>query len=167
MPDQTEGPQDDRTRIAQQFIEAIPHARPGHASEETGAGRATIGMPWAEHLVGDPRTGVIHGGVVSALMDTCCGAAVMVASGNPPSARDDRTCASIMRRAARRGQRITARAECYRMTRSVVFSARRGAGRGRAPRPWRPRPAPSAAENEIMGDRNEPPTRAGRAAIRR
>ena len=75
---------DDHARIAQQFIEAIPHARAlGMRVEEIGAGRATISMPWAEHLVGDPRTGVIHGGVVSALMDTCCGAAVLTHPGRP------------------------------------------------------------------------------------
>ena len=121
MPDQTEGPQDDRTRIAQQFIEAIPHARAlGMRVDELGQGRAVISMPWAEHLVGDPRTSVIHGGVVSALMDTCCGAAVMVHPSNPTSTATIDLRIDYMR-AAKPGQRITARAECYHMTRSVAF----------------------------------------------
>ena len=112
---------DDHARIAQQFIEAIPHARAlGMRVEEIGAGRATISMPWAEHLVGDPRTGVIHGGVVSALMDTCCGAAVMAHPTHPRSTATIDLRIDYLR-PAEAGQRLFARAECYRVTRTVAF----------------------------------------------
>ncbi|MGB2891791.1 MAG: hotdog fold thioesterase, partial [Albidovulum sp.] len=61
---------------ARQFIEAIPHSRAlGLVLDEIGDGVAVISMPWDARLVGDPQTGVIHGGAVSALMDTCGGAA--------------------------------------------------------------------------------------------
>ena len=130
---------DDHARIAQQFIEAIPHARAlGMRVEEIGAGRATISMPWAEHLVGDPRTGVIHGGVVSALMDTCCGAAVMAHPTNPRSTATIDLRIDYMR-AATPGQRITARAECYHMTRSVAFLRAVALGSRRAMRGGSPR----------------------------
>ncbi|WP_410217845.1 PaaI family thioesterase [Paracoccus sp. (in: a-proteobacteria)] len=112
---------EDHARIAQAFIETIPHARAlAMRVDEIGEGRAVISMPWAEHLVGDPRTGVIHGGVVSALMDTCCGAAVMAHPTGPQSTATIDLRIDYMR-AATPGQRITARAECYHMTRSVAF----------------------------------------------
>lgn len=112
---------DARVRIAQAFIEALPHARAlDMRVESLEPGRACISMPWAEHLVGDPRTGVIHGGVVSALMDTCCGAAVMSHPTKPQSTATIDLRIDYMRSAAPR-QRITARAECYHMTRSVAF----------------------------------------------
>lgn len=111
----------DRARIAQQFIEAIPHARALRMRvDQLGAGKATISMPWDEHLVGDPRTGVIHGGVVSALMDTCCGAAVMAHPTEPRSTATIDLRIDYMRAAAP-GQRITAKAEVYHMTRTVAF----------------------------------------------
>ena len=43
---------------------------------ESGDGVAVIRMAYDPRLVGDSETGVIHGGAVSALMDTCGGAAV-------------------------------------------------------------------------------------------
>ncbi|MDB6177583.1 PaaI family thioesterase [Paracoccus sp. Z330] len=112
---------DEQARIAQQFIGAIPHARAlGMQVEDIGAGKATISMPWAPHLVGDPRRNVIHGGVVSALMDTCCGAAVMAHPERPRSTATIDLRIDYMR-AANPGQGITARAECYHITRSVAF----------------------------------------------
>ncbi|MFI0396175.1 PaaI family thioesterase [Paracoccus jiaweipingae] len=111
----------DTETIARQFIEAIPHARAlGLTIRQIGDGRAEIEMPYHPNLVGDPRSGVVHGGAVSALMDTCCGAAVM---GHPRvmSATATIDLRIDYMRAATPGHRILAQAECYHVTRSVAF----------------------------------------------
>jgi len=105
---------------AQQFIQAIPHARAlGMRLESIGDGKAVLSMPWDERFIGDPATGVISGGAVSALMDTCCGAAVLSSQGMGQTATLDLRIEYM--RAARPGQRITARAECFHATRTVAF----------------------------------------------
>lgn len=105
----------------QDFMKALPYANALQMRiDDLGKGTAVISMPWAEHLVGDPHTGVIHGGVVSALMDTCCGAAVL---GHPlvKAATATLDLRIDYMRSAKPGQRLTARAECYHITRSVAF----------------------------------------------
>lgn len=107
--------------IARQFIEAIPHSKAlGMQLSEMGDGIAVIEMPFDEKLVGDPETGVIHGGAVSALMDTCCGAAVLCHPDNHGGTATIDLRIDYMRAAAP-GQRITARATCYHVTRTVAF----------------------------------------------
>jgi len=107
--------------LAQQFISALPHSRAlGMQIEQIGKGVAVISMPYDLALVGDPATGVIHGGAVSALMDTCGGAAVLCHAEAPLATATISLRIDYMRPATP-GQRITARAECHHMTRSVAF----------------------------------------------
>ncbi|SFG63231.1 uncharacterized domain 1-containing protein [Sulfitobacter dubius] len=111
----------DKLKMARQFIQALPHSMAlGMELQELGDGSAEITMPYDDKLVGDPKTGVISGGAVSALMDTCCGAAVMSHPSNP-SATATMDLRIEYLRAATPGQTITTRATCYHVTRSVAF----------------------------------------------
>ena len=111
----------DKLRIAKQFIAALPYSGAlGMELQELDGGVAVIDMPYDERLIGDPRTGVLHGGAVSALMDICCGAAVMSHPSNPGGTATIDLRIEYLR-AAVPGQRITARAECYHVTRNVAF----------------------------------------------
>ena len=110
-----------KLKLARQFISALPHAVDlGMRVDDVAQGRATLSIGYDPRFIGDPETKVVHGGMVTALMDTAAGVAVV-------SHRDSKggTATIDLRidymRPATPNQRITAVAECYRVTRSVAF----------------------------------------------
>lgn len=111
----------DKAMIARQFIDSIPHSKAlGMVITELGDGVADISMPYDDRFIGDPETGVIYGGAVSALMDTSCGAAV-VSHPNAPAGTATIDLRIDYMRAANPGDAIRARAEVYHITRTVAF----------------------------------------------
>lgn len=108
----------DRVR---EFFEYLPYGQMlGVALTDVGPGWAEMTLPYHEDLIGDPATGVVHAGAVSALMDTTCGAAVM---SHPETGAVTATLDLRIdyMRAAVPGQLLRARAEVIRVTRSMAF----------------------------------------------
>lgn len=82
--------------------------------------RVRIRVPWREDLVGDPDTGVLAGGLVTALLDHVGGLAVWIALDRfePIATLDLRV---DYMRAAEPRRDLIAEARCYRLTRSIAF----------------------------------------------
>lgn len=111
---------DDRLALARRFILALPHARAlGMEVDAVRDGGATMSLAYDPRFVGDPQTGVLHG-VVTALLDTCSGAAVVLhpRAGGSTATIDLRI---DYMRAGTPGRRLIAEAEVYRVTRTVAF----------------------------------------------
>lgn len=110
-----------REKIAVQFIDALPFAKALQLSViDLGDAWASMAMAYSEKIIGDPETGVVHGGSVSALLDTCCGLAVSL---HPESAGHTATIDLRIdyMRPARVGLDIRAEAKVFRVTRTVAF----------------------------------------------
>lgn len=106
---------------AQRFVDRLPHCRELKIRVENAApATASMSLPYDERLIGDPETGVIHGGAVSVLMDTCAGASVMMHPENGGALATLDLRIDYMR-AAKPGDTITAEAKCFHVTRTVAF----------------------------------------------
>jgi len=78
-------------------------------------------QPWKDRLVGDPDTGVIHGGVLTGFLDNLCGPAAMSALSTPHYVATLDLRIDYMRPADPRRD-IIGEAECYHLTRNVAFT---------------------------------------------
>ncbi len=109
-------------RINYAFCEGVPHNRAiGLRVNDFSDGECLCSLPYDEKLVGNPQTGVIHGGVVTALLDAACGAAVFIKlqSAQRIATLDLRI---DYQKPATPGRAIQARATCYKVTRHVAFT---------------------------------------------
>ncbi len=111
----------ERTRVARDFIAALPHCRAlGMQVVAVGDAWAEMALDYDPRLIGDPASGVLHGGVVTALLDTCGGASVVLHP-SQPSATATIDLRIDYLRPADPGRRLFARADCFRTTRAVAF----------------------------------------------
>jgi uncharacterized protein (TIGR00369 family) len=84
-------------------------------------GIASMQLDWRKELVGNPETGVLAGGPITAMLDSCCGMSVATLLTDPkPFATLDLRIDYA--RPATPRKPVIAEAECYRMTRSVAFT---------------------------------------------
>lgn len=114
-------PRDIMRKNAGLIMQAVPWARHlGFELVEIGEARATAKVEWREDLVGDPDTGVIAGGVITALLDNLCGVATGAALEEYKSMATLDLRIDYMRPATK-GETILAEAECYHLTRSIAF----------------------------------------------
>ena len=77
-------------------------------------------LPWREDLVGVAETGVLASGPIISLMDNATSMAVWTLAGRfvPHATLDLRV---DYMRAARPGQTVIGRGECYKLTRTIAF----------------------------------------------
>ena len=88
--------------------------------DRAAPGEAWSSLPYRPVFVGDTETGVLHGGVVTAMLDESCGMAVQLALDG------SRAIATLdlridYQKPATPGLDIKAHSFCYRVTRSIAF----------------------------------------------
>lgn len=105
-----------------QLAGAAPHTRALGLMFERLADDGTVVLraPWKSEFVGDPDTGVLAGGLATALLDHVGGLAVWAAlDGYQPIATLDLRVDYM--RPAGPGLDLIGEARCYRLTRSIAF----------------------------------------------
>jgi uncharacterized protein (TIGR00369 family) len=111
-----------RVRLVRAFARHVPHneALGMHLIEMT-ATEVTFALPYDARLVGNPDTGTLHGGAITALLDATSGTAVFAALPElVPLATLDLRIDYL--RPAEPGQPVRATATCYKLTHNVAFT---------------------------------------------
>jgi uncharacterized protein (TIGR00369 family) len=81
----------------------------------------TLRLPHGPAIVGNPQTGVVHGGALTTLMDTTCGMATLCVLPRFEVCPTLDLRIDYMHPAAA-GRDILGFATCYRVTRDVIFT---------------------------------------------
>jgi uncharacterized protein (TIGR00369 family) len=133
------------------FLEHLPH---GVAlgielvSVDPARGGCVMRLPWRAELVGDPEQQILHGGVITALLDSLGAAATIVRGLFQPATLDLRI---DYLRPASAFKDLIAEAECYRTTRHIAFV------RGVCHQGDRERPVANLTATFIIGERASNP----------
>ena len=107
--------------LCNRFLNAIPHSQTlGMQIVHAVRNRVIIKMPWRYEMVGNSQTGALAGGVITTLLDTVCGSAVLCALPKPEAFATLDLRIDHMKPSE--GHRdIFCMAECYRLTNSIAF----------------------------------------------
>jgi len=105
----------------QLLVSHVPHARAiGMAVVDARPGQIWLRVPWADFLVGNPESGVIHGGVITTLLDNGGGAAVMTALDELRAVATLDLRIDYMKPATP-GRDIVGFCHCHKVTRHIAF----------------------------------------------
>lgn len=102
-------------------IESLPHCkRLGIKLVRMRRGSCEAYIEYREHFAGDPESGVVHGGLITTLMDTLGGGCVfsLIQKGRSVATLDLRI---DYLQPAITNERINGFAECYKLTRNIGF----------------------------------------------
>ena len=107
---------------AHNFLSVLRHCQHlGMQIEQADEQGLIIKLPYSDKIVGNPVTGLIHGGAITTLMDTCCGISTVCYL---PTFE---ICPTLdlridYMRPAEPGKPIFGFAECYRVTPTIIFT---------------------------------------------
>lgn len=108
-------------RLQGRYVGSVPHNRALNLSVANyRPEHLSLRLPYRDDLVGNPETRVLHGGVITSLIDATCGGAVILSLVAP------RRIATLdLRidyvRPAIPDQDVICDAHCYKITRNVAF----------------------------------------------
>lgn len=107
---------------ATRFLSALRHCQVlGMQVHDASTDGITVILPYGPQIVGDPQSGVIHGGAITSLMDTACGMATLCVL------PQFEVCPTLDLRIdymhpAEPSKDVYGFAECYRVTTDVIFA---------------------------------------------
>ncbi len=107
---------------ARSFLSVLRHCQVlGMTVEHADEKGLTLKLPYSDLIIGNPVTGVVHGGAITTLLDSCCGISTVC------YLDDFEICPTLDLRIdymspAEPGKPIYGFAECYRVTSTVIFS---------------------------------------------
>ena len=121
MSDQTNITPEQIQLLKDVLIEHVPQARALGLKVEDGArGQAWLSVPYNEDLVGDIETGVLHGGVITTLLDNACGIAVQLALPERIAIATLDLRIDYMKPATPKLD-LMAHTHCYKVTKNIAF----------------------------------------------
>lgn len=109
------------TRV-ERFLQTLRQCRElGMQAVAAADNHLVLRLPYSQAIVGDPATGVIHGGAITTLMDTTSGSVIMCAL------PEFELCPTLdlrvdYMRPAEPDKPVYARATAYKITRNIIFT---------------------------------------------
>ncbi|MCH1930530.1 PaaI family thioesterase [Shewanella acanthi] len=114
------------TQLAQRFVNQLAQCRRlGLSVLEASEHHVLIELPYSTEIIGYPETGVIHGGVITTLMDTACGSAVVSAIFKKYQSVEISPTLDLRvdyMKPAKPNRPVYGFAECYRLSSNIAFT---------------------------------------------
>lgn len=109
------------TALAERFVVSVPHMQEcGMRVDSLDARHGQMSLPFRREWLGDIERGRIHTGVVTTLVDSVGGLAVICAVGRSCAVATLDLRVDYLRPAVA-GRALHCRAECHRMTSTIAF----------------------------------------------